>query len=144
MVISVSLKEFQKIDPLTIHIRAVQSVHRRGMHITRLAQGPTRSRIAFHLCAPEKSLVIWCAACLILCCSFACRFPRDHHLPYSLFLLPRHKNTQHHRCNMINSESTQYITHPSSPSRQAAPSRTTMAGKPAEWREPAHDSSHRL
>ena len=81
------------------------------MHITHLAQGPTRSRIAFHHCAPEESLVIWCVACLILCCSLTCRLQRYHHLPYSLFLLPRHKNTQHNRYNMINSESTQYITH---------------------------------
>ena len=45
--------------PLTIHICAVQFVHKRGTHTTRLAQGPTRlksSRIAFHLCAPEKNL----------------------------------------------------------------------------------------
>ena len=45
--------------PLTIHICAVQFVHKRGTHTTRLDQGPTRlksSRFAFHLCAPEKNL----------------------------------------------------------------------------------------
>ena len=35
-------------------------------------------------------------------------------------------------------------TSPCSPSRQAAPSRITLAWKPAEWRKPAHDNSHRL
>ena len=32
--------------------------------------------------------------CLTLCCSRTCRLPRAHHLPHSLFLLPRHQNTQ--------------------------------------------------
>ena len=31
---------------------------------------------------------------------------------------------------------------PRTPSRQAAPSRITLAWKPAEWRKPAHDNSH--
>ena len=35
-------------------------------------------------------------------------------------------------------------TSPCSPSRQAAPSRITLACKPAEWRKPAHDNSHCL
>ena len=48
-----------------------------------------------------KESVIWCCTCLNLCCSLTCRLPRAHHLPYSLFPLPRHKNTK----------STQYITH---------------------------------
>ena len=39
--------------PLTTHICAVQSVHKRGTHTTRLAQ---ITRIAFHLCAREKIL----------------------------------------------------------------------------------------
>ena len=37
--------------------------------------------------------------------------PRAHHLPHSLFLPPRHKNTQHNRYNTIHSENTQYIMH---------------------------------
>ena len=41
------------------HICAVQFVLKRGTHRTRLAQV---TRIAFHFCAPEKSLVIWCVA----------------------------------------------------------------------------------
>ena len=45
--------------PLTTHICAVQSVHKRGTHITRLAQGPARLNshgLQRHLCAPEKNL----------------------------------------------------------------------------------------
>ena len=44
--------------------------------------------------------------CLTLCCSLLCRLPRAHHLPHSLFLLPRHQNTQHNRHNKSNSENT--------------------------------------
>ena len=33
---------------------------------------------------------------------------------------------------------------PGSPSRQAAPSRITLAWKPAEWRKPGQDNSHNL
>ena len=58
-----------------------------------------------HLCAPEKSRVIWCRTCLT-------RWYRSlgaHHLPHSLFLLPRHKNTQHNRCNTVTSKNTQFI-----------------------------------
>ena len=62
-----------------------------------------------HLCAPEKSLVIWCCTCFTLCCSRTCRLPWAHHLPHSLFLLPRHKNTQHNRYNTVTSKNTQYI-----------------------------------
>ena len=63
VVISVSWKEFPKIDGVCRQYThkhctysAAQPVHKRGTHITRLAQGPTRSRIALHLCALEKSL----------------------------------------------------------------------------------------
>ena len=73
------------------------------------------TRIAFHPCAREKSPVIWCVACLIFVGrSLTCRLPRAHHLPCSLFLLPRHKNTQHYRYNKSTSKNTQYITHISS------------------------------
>ena len=49
--------------------------------------------------------------CLILCCSLTCRLPRAHHLPHSLFLLPRQKNTQHNRDNTIIAKNTQDIIH---------------------------------
>ena len=58
-----------------------------------------------HLCAPEKSRVIWCRTCLTRCY----RSLGAHHLPHSLFLLPRHKNTQHNRCNTVTSKNTQFI-----------------------------------
>ena len=69
------------------------------------------SQIAFHLCALESRFVIWFDSCLTLCCSLTCRIPRAHHLLHWLFLLPRHKNTQYNRDNMINSENAQNITH---------------------------------
>ena len=52
-----------------------------------------------------------CCTCLTFCCSLTCHLPRAPHLPHSLFLPPRHKNTQHNQNNMINSENTQYIMH---------------------------------
>ena len=45
--------------PLTTHTCAVQSVHKRGTHTTRLAQGAARLKsygLQCHLCAPEKNL----------------------------------------------------------------------------------------
>ena len=90
--------------PFTTHICAVQSVHKRGTHRTRLAQG-----LQCRLCAPEKESVIWCRTCLTLRCSLTCREPRAHHLPHSLFLLPRHQNTQHNRNNTIYSQNNQDI-----------------------------------
>ena len=90
--------------PLTIHVCAVQFVHKRGTHTTRLAQ-----ELHCHLRAPENHLVIWCVPCLILGC-LTCLSPRALHLPHSLLLL-RHKNTKHNRYNKSNSENTQYITH---------------------------------
>ena len=46
---------------------------------------------------------------LTLCCSLTCRSPRAHHLPHSLFLLPRHQNTHYNRDNTIHSKNTQCI-----------------------------------
>ena len=50
--------------------------------------------------------------CLILCCSLTCRSLRAPHLPNSLFLPPRYKNTQHNQDNTIYSKNTQYIINP--------------------------------
>ena len=47
--------------------------------------------------------------CLTLCCSLACRLPRAHHLPHSLFLLPRHQKTHCNRDNTVTSKNTQCI-----------------------------------
>ena len=35
--------------------------------------------------------------CLTLCCFLSCRWPRAHHLPLSLFLSPRHRNSHYNR-----------------------------------------------
>ena len=75
------------------------------------ALGSSLHGLQCHLCAPEKSSVIWCCTCLILVGCLTCLSPRALHLPHSLFLLPRHKNTQHSRHKMINCANTQYIMH---------------------------------
>ena len=59
-----------------------------------------------HLCAHEKNLVIRCCKWFTRCWWLTCRSPRAHHLPHSLSLLPRHKNTQHNRDNTIYSKNT--------------------------------------
>ena len=64
----------------------------RNAQTSRLAQ-----ELHCHLCAPEKSLVIWCVACLILGC-LTCLSPRA-----SLLLLLRPF--------LPHTENTQYITH---------------------------------
>ena len=94
-----------------------------GTNTTRFAQVITDCISS--LCAWKES-VIWCCTCLPLCCSLTCRIPRAYHLPHSLFLLPQYENTKNTQC----------ITHiSSSPSRQAAPSRITLAWKPCRVSE---------
>ena len=67
----------------------------RNDHTTRLAQV---TRITFRRCAPEKNLSSGCCTCLILVGRCVTRrLPRANHLPHSLFLLPRHKNSKHNR-----------------------------------------------
>ena len=97
------------------------------------------------LCAWEEA-VIWFDSCLILVGRWlTCRLPRAHHLPHSLFFLPRHKNTQHNRYNMIISENTQYITHISTLSQSTSSAIKNHSGvKTCRVAVSAHDSSHRL
>ena len=69
------------------------------------------SRNAFHLCAPEKNLssnVAYVSPFVVLSPAV---YHKHNHLPRSLFLLPRHKNTKHNYNNKKNSENTQYIKH---------------------------------
>ena len=79
--------------PLTIHICAVQFVHKRGTRTTRLAQGRPGQELHCHLCALEKSLVIWCYMSHLLLLS---------HLPFttsassSLFTLLSTTTQEHH------------------------------------------------
>ena len=81
---------------------AVQSLHKRGTHRTRLAQD------LHNICGRLKRI------CHLVrtCCSLTCRLPRAHHLLHSLFLLPRHQNTHYNRDNTITSKNTQYIIEP--------------------------------
>ena len=67
---------------------AVQSLHKRGKHRTRLAQELHNIFVCL------KRICHLVRTCLTLCCSRICFVPRAHHLPHSLFLLPRHQNTQ--------------------------------------------------
>ena len=94
------------IHPLTMHICAIQSVHKRPTHRTRLAQ-----ELQCHLCAPKQVL----SSGVAHISPFVAFSPAVHHepphLPDTLFLLPRHQNTQHIRDNMIYSKNTEYIMH---------------------------------
>ena len=72
---------------------AIQSLHKRGTHRTRLAQE------LHNIFVRLKRICHLVRACLTLCCSLTCRAPRAHLLPHSLFLLPRHQNTHYNRDN---------------------------------------------
>ena len=107
---SVSSKEFQKIDMKCRQYThkhctysAVRSLHKRGTHRTRLAQELHNIFVRLRRIGHQVR------TCLTLCCSRTCLVPRAHHLPHSLFLLPQHQNTQHHRYNTVTSRNTQYI-----------------------------------
>ena len=82
---------------------AAQSLHKRGMHRTRLAQE------LHDIFVRLKRFCHLVRTCLTLCCSLSCRSPRAHHLPHSIFLLPRHQSTHYNRDNTIYSKNTQYI-----------------------------------
>ena len=82
---------------------AVQSLHKRVTHRTRLAQE------LHNIFVRLKRVCHLVRICLTLCCSFTCRAPRAHILPHSLFFLPRHQNTHYNRDNTIYSKNTQCI-----------------------------------
>ena len=147
VVTSVSWKEVQKLrgvvtgHPLTKHICAEQSVHKRGTHTTRLAQ-VTRIAVS-SLCAwkVESSGVAHVSPVVALS-------PPDH-FEHIIFL--NHSSFYHDTRTRSTTGATRSPprTHssscasPSSPSRQAAPWIITLAWKPAEWPKPAHDNPHR-
>ena len=143
--ISVSRKEFQKIDGRCRQYThehctysAVQSVHKRGTHRTRLAQELHYIFVRLkRTCHPVRT-------CLTLCCSLTCRLPGVHHLPHSLFLLPRHQNKQNNRDNTIYSKNTHYIMNLSRISQPTSSAIKNHSGVNAEWRKPAHNFLHRL
>ena len=76
------------------------------------------------------------------------------HLPFttstssSSFTLPSTTTPEHAaqpvQHDQLREHPVHHATSPSSPSRQAAPPRITLAWRPAEWRKPAHDNSHWL
>ena len=86
-------RSVQTGHPLAMHICAVQFVHKRGTHITHLAQKGQQG---------WNESVIWCCTCLTRCCSLTCRLPRAHHLRHSLSLL-WHKNKRYNRwfCTLV-------------------------------------------
>ena len=108
----------------------------RTAHTTRLAL-----ELHCHLGAPDKNVVIWCFPCLILGC-LTCPSPRALQLPHSLFFLGHKKNA----AQSVQPEQLREhpVHHAHSLSRQVAPSRITLARRPAEWRKPAHNNSHNL
>ena len=128
--------------PLTKHICAAQSVHKRGTHTTRLAQ-VTRIAVS-SLCAWKESshLVSHMSHPLLLS-----HLPITSSSSSSSVTLPSTTTQEHAAQPVQHGHLQEHPAHhgasPSSPSRQAAPTRITLAWKPAEWRKPAHDSSHR-
>ena len=83
------------------HLRSTVCSQARHAHLA-LGSSHTDCSVIF---VRLKSRVIWCRTCLTRCY----RSLGAHHLPHSLFLLPRHKNTQHNRCNTVTSKNTQLI-----------------------------------
>ena len=121
--------------------KSTGSVDRTPTHKTRLwstvcsqarTEQPMRlaQELHCHLCAPKQFLssgVTHVSSMVVLSCAFL----HEHFLffTYLSYHTPRTLSTSR--------------TSPSSLSRQVAPSRITLAWRPAEWRKPAHHNSHR-
>ena len=87
---SVSRREIQKVDGVCGQDTHSQHTSVQCSLLTsaeRIGRAWLKSCITF-LCARKES-VIWTGH-VTLCCSLTCCTPRAHHLPHSLFLLPRH------------------------------------------------------
>ena len=82
--------------------------------------------------------------CLTPCCSLTCFFPRAYHLPHSLFFHNTRTRSTIGTTGSTPRTPSATCTCPISPSRQAAPSRITLAWKSAEWRKRAQNIRHRL
>ena len=114
VVISVSWKEFQKIDgECRQDTHSLQFVHKRGTHTQR-----AWLKNCIVIFVRLRRVHSFGVSCLILVC-LTCLSARALHLPHSLFFL-RHKNTQH---NLGTTRATPRTpstsrTSPSSPSRQ--------------------------
>ena len=148
VVISVSWKECQKIDGRCgqdtdkhCTYSAVQPVHKRGTHRTRLAP-----ELQCHLCALEKSL----SSGLIHVSPFDALSPAVYHehifsLIHSSFYHDTWKHTTTGTTRSTPRTPSASSTSSSKPSRKASLSRrTTLVWKSAEWRKPAHELLHRL
>ena len=102
----------------------------------------TKTRFAFHFCAFEKNFVIWCVAHFSSMVDLTCLSPWAPHLLRSLFpSTTRTRSTLGTPRTPPRTPSTSR-TSPRSLSRQAAPSRITLAWRPAEWRKPSHNNFH--
>ena len=148
VVISASWTEFQKIDGAwwqDTHSQNTSAQHSLFTSAERTPRAWLKSHgLQCHLCAPEESshLVSHMSHPLLL-----------SHLPFTwehiIFLI--HSSFYHDTRTRSTTGATRSpprtpsssCASPSSPSRQAAPSRIALAWKPAEWRKPAHDNSHR-
>ena len=126
------------------HLCSTVCSEARNAHHALGSRASTAQELHCHLCAPEKSLVIWCVKCLIHGCSLTCHSPRALPLPHSLVLL-LHKNTQHNRYNKSNSENTQCITHISKLPQSTSCALKNYSGvktcRVAETRAPQHPQS---
>ena len=107
VVIAASWKEFQKIDG-----ECRQDTHSQhtSVQYSPFTSAERIARAWLKNCSVIfvrlKRICHLVRTCLTLCCSLTCRIPRAHHLPHSLFLLPRHQNTHNDRDNTIFSKNT--------------------------------------
>ena len=109
----------------------------------RIARAWLKNRIS-SLCAWKES-VIWSAHVS----PFVALSPAVYHERIIFFIHSSFYHDTRTRTTIGTTRSTPRTpsaswTSPGSPSRQAAPSRVTLAWKPAEWRKPAHDILHIL
>ena len=139
VVISVSWKEFQKIDRGVCTITPMNTVHTAQYSVSSQAQNAPhalRSRIALSLCARKES-VIW-SAHVSPFVAFALAVHHEHIcflIHSSIYNDTRTRTTIGTTRSTLRTPSTP-STSPRPPGRQATPSRTTLSWKPAEWRKP--------
>ena len=105
----------------------------------------TMAQELYNICVRLKRICHPVLICLTLCCSFTCRAPRAHHLPHSLFVLPRHQNSHYNRENTMSSKNTWYIiTLFKNDQSKSNDIKNHSVVKPAEWRTPAQNILHRM
>ena len=115
--------------PLTRHICAAQFDH--SAERTHNALGSRPSVICKHLCVPKQVLssgVSHVSSMVVLSRAFL----HEHFLFFTY--------VSNHTTRTLSTSRTS----PRSPSRQVAPSRITLARRPAEWRKPVHNNFHTI